>query len=159
MEEMTGFEYVHLAEVDPSFTPLPADYYNLKILSAELFEGVSGPNAKNPGAKYQKVNFQFGVTDHPKFSGRRVFERNLFYNDFTLRILRRIQDATGIVEKDGIPEWLKTLSRIQPTVKLQVVVEPDVNFDGTPNPKNLKGDGSPGDRSVINWKSGVQPTS
>jgi hypothetical protein len=164
MEEPQSFEYVHLDQIDPSFTPIDDDFYTLKILSAERREYDVKPGSKaytgTPGQKGEYINFGFAVTDSAKFAGRRVYE-SLFPNGFTFKVMRNIQDAVGISQNGDTTAWLAKLSTVQPLVKLKVAIVPDVNRDGTPNPKTAKtlADGTvvAGNKNVIDWKSGVQP--
>lgn len=159
IDEATSFQYVHLDQIDPSFTTIEEGFYNLKIVSAELREYDVKPGTKaytGPGQKGHFINFGFAVTNSPKFAGRRVYA-TLFENGFDFKVMRRIQDATGVQQNGDTSAWLGKLGSIQPIVKLKVAVVPDVMRDGTPNPKTVKGDGTPGDKNVIEFKAGVQP--
>lgn len=157
MSEFNTFEYVQLSEVDPNFADVEPGVYNMKILAAEKVNGVTkaGPNQ---GKAYERISLQYAISGHEKFSGRRMFD-SLFPNEYTFKILRRLSDNTGIAQEPGEPieSWLKKLSTVQPTVKLFVDTVPDVSFSGVPNEKNLKSDGTPGNKTVINYKKGISP--
>jgi hypothetical protein len=153
------FDYVRLQDIDPSFQALEEDVYNLRILKAEAITYTAKKDTKTAksGDEAVRYSLQFAVQGHPKYSGRRIFE-TLFPNDFTWKVFRRIMDATGIPQGDlTISDWLVALTQTQPAVRLKVEATPDVLRDGTPNPKNVRPDGSPGLKNVIAWKAGVQP--
>lgn len=133
-----SFDYTDLNQIDPSQQSLPTDMYTLKILKAELTSG----NSKSSGKPYQCVSMTMSVTDHPDCSGRRLWER-FFPGDFGLKSMRRIMDATGIVQVPGTPitEWLKELSVTQPTFKVQVQQVEDRDYKtGDPRSYDFKGD-------------------
>jgi len=155
-ETVNSFDYVHLDQIDPSFTMIDEDYYNLKLITAEQKEY---DNTAKGGKAGKFIKFGFAVQDHPKFTGRRVWPSAMFPNEFVFRILRRIQDATGVNQNGDTTGWLNKLQAIGPVLKLKVVVVPDTNYNGTPNPKTVRPDGSPGDRNDIDWKAGIQPGS
>lgn len=157
MEDQATFKYVNLNEIDPSFTNIEPGFYNLRISKAEMREYVSKKETAKLaiGQTGYYVNFALTVVGHEKFSGRKLFE-SLFENDFTFKCLRRIADATGVPQSGSLEDWLKELQTISPVVKLKVDVVSDVNRDGTANPKTVKPDGTPGEKNVISWKSGVQ---
>jgi hypothetical protein len=154
MEDVASFQHVHLDQIDPSFAPIEDGYYNLKLLSAEYREFDKTATGGKAG---EFIKFGFAIQDDPKFSGRRVWPQALFPNNFVFKVLRLIQDATGIAQNGDMKAWLVELGNIQPTLKLKVYTGPDVRFDGTPNPHTVKADGTPGDRTDIDWKAGVQP--
>lgn len=156
------WDNIHLEDIDPTFTPIPDDFYNLRFATAEkkAFVGKDG----TPGAS---VKFTFAVIDNPTYAGRRVFPENLFLNNFNLAVLRRIMDATGVQQGQmNLEEWLKTLANTGATVKLKVETIPAMKFsklpDGSresyPDPYYQKPDGTPGMKTTINYKAGVQPS-
>lgn len=155
-EAVNSFEYVHLDQIDPSFETLPTDFYNLKIVTAEMKEF---DKTATGGSKGKFIKLGLAVTGHAKYSGRRVWQ-TLFPNDFTFRILRRVQDATGVNQdaNETLEQWVTKLGKIGPTLKLQVVEVPDVLFKtGEPNPRTVKADGTPAMKNEVNFKAGVQP--
>jgi hypothetical protein len=150
--ETLSFEYVNLNDVDPSFQPLDAEVYDLRITKAEL----KPYKDRKTDEEKKRIAFTFVVTDHPKFSGRKLWE-SFFPNNFAFGTLRRIMDATGITQTGSLEDWLTELSTVQPTIRVKVDIEEDVYRDGTPNPKTVKADGTAALKNVIAWKSGVQP--
>lgn len=154
-EDVQSFRHIHLDQVDPSFQPIDENYYNLRITSAELKE-FTYKNGEKAGQTDERINLGLTVVNDPKFSGRRLYE-SLFPNGFSFRVMRRIQDATGIPQNGETESWLKELAAIGPVVKLKVIQVPDVLRDGTPNPKTVLASGDAAPKNVIDWKSGVQP--
>ncbi len=148
-----GFDYVDLNEVDPSFKPLPSDFYTLKILKEELkgFNYKKTTDSHTAGDPGEYVKFQLAVTTHPEYSGRRLFE-SLFFGRRELRGLRLLMDATGINQVPGSPitDWLKQLSEVQPEFRTKVECKPDVNRDGTVRSVDPK-TGLPQDINVVKW--------
>lgn len=153
-----AYRYTHLTEVDPSFTPIDTGFYNLKIVSSAYKTGIIG-RGKKMGEPYASLNLGFAVTGDPKFTGRRLWNSFFLPNNFDLKQLRLIMDATGVQQdaSGDIKEWGERLASIGPVVKLKVVTVPDMNFDGTVNEKNKKADGTAGDKNIIDFKAGVQP--
>lgn len=157
MEAPLDFRYVDLKDVDPNFTLLDPEVYNLRIVKAAVEEYVSQKDTKSlkMGETGTRFKMTFSVTDHPKFTGRRIWH-TFWPNDFDLKNLRRISDATGVPQTGSLADWGAELTQVQPTVKLLVSKVPDVNFSGVPNPQNTKEDGTPGERNEITFKAGVQ---
>lgn len=153
-ETVNSFQYVHLDQVDPNFTMIDEDYYNLKLITAETR---TYDKTATGGKAGEFIKLGFAVQDHPKFTGRRVYPSPLFPSEFSFRVMRHIQDATGVQQNGDTNAWLNKLQAIGPVLKLKVVIVPDASFAGVPNPKTVKADGTPGDRNDINWKAGVQP--
>lgn len=148
MAELDYFDYVDLNEVDPRLERLPEDTYTLQILSAELQSGES----RTTGKPWQCVAMRFAVTGEGKFVGRRLVER-FFTNDYSLKALRRIMDATGIRQEPGQPlsEWLKELTIQQPQIKVQIRLEDDRDYI-TKEPR-LDYKGEVAKRNVIVWSN------
>lgn len=163
MEETTNFvstwDHVNLNDVDPSFASIDEGYYNLRLTTAELRPFTYGPQHETrAGEKDELVSLSFTITGDQKFSGRRVFPSALFPNGFGKTILRRLQDAAGISQDGDFKSWLKEMTTTGPVFKLYVYNKPD-EIKGVPNPKNVKADGSAGDKPDIDWKKGIQPAS
>ena len=160
MEQTMGFEYVDLKDVDPNFTLLYGpEVYSLRITKAEMPTYIAKKTTKNQtaGDEVKYIKFTFTVVDHPKFTGRKHWEPLFGASDFNLKNLKRIEEATGVEQTGSMVDWLGQLTTIQPVIKLQIDKVPDVNFDGSINPNNLKSDGvTPKDKNVVNWKAGVQ---
>jgi hypothetical protein len=163
-EPQFAFRYADLKDVDPNFTLLDGpEVYSFRITKAELTSYTAKTTNKNQtaGDEVDYVKLTLTVTNHPKFSGRKLWEP-LFPGDFSLKTLKRIEEATGIVQTGSMESWLAEVSQIQPTIKAQVDQVPDLMKEpGTgnmiPNPKTVKSDGTAGLKNVVNWRSGVQP--
>jgi hypothetical protein len=143
-------------DVDPTFNPIDADIYNLRLTKAELR---SYTDAKS-GTEKDRVALAFTVVAHDKYSGRKIFE-TLFPGNFAFVVLHRLADAVGIPQVGGMEDWLAELTQTQPVVKVSVSKVPDGKTfkDGTfvPNPKTVRPDGTPSDTNRIEWKAGIQP--
>jgi hypothetical protein len=154
-DTVESFDYVNLQDVDPSFQTLPTAVRTLQVAKAEIapFTYKNGPKA---GTEGQRLAFTFVVTDDAEYSGRRIFE-SLFPGTFTFKGLRRLMDATGIVQTEGTPlaEWLAELQSESPKFKIQVIQEDDIDRK-TGAPKSLDIKGNPTKRNVLNWRE-VQP--
>lgn len=153
------FEYADLKHVDPNFTLLDGpEVYAFRITKAEIAKYVAKKTTERQtaGQEVSYIKLTLTVTDHNKFTGRKIWEP-LFYSEFSLKILKRIEQATGVEQTGSMTDWLTELSNIQPVIRLQVDQVPDVDREGNPNPKNVKPDGTPGLKNVVNWKAGVQP--
>lgn len=155
-----GFEYTDLNEVDPNFKAIDQDFYNLKILKAELKEYTRKKDTKyhKAGEIDKYVKFTLAVTAHPNYSGRRLFE-SLFFGGSATRTLRKIQDFTGVQQVPGSPlaDWLVLLSETQPVFKTQVLkIEDREGFNHDGPVKNFETDGvTPAKVNVVNWKEVV----
>lgn len=154
--EAMGFKYVNLSEIDPNFTPVDPGFYNLRVAKAELRTYIRQKDGKSgvAGTEGEFVNFRFTITGHDRFSGRTLFE-SLFPSEFTFKILRRIQDNSGVQQTGSLEDWLKELNAVQPVIKLMVDLIPDVYGNGTANPKTVKPDGTPSMKNAVNWRGGV----
>jgi hypothetical protein len=150
-----SFDYVFLGDIDLSYKPIPAGVYTLQVVSSgtKEFEYKKGEKA---GTKGSKLNMQFAVTDHDEYSGRRVFA-GFFPNDFDLRSLRRLQDATGVLQEEGEPltEWAARLAEIKPTFKIPVLLTNAKDFSRKGQDR-LDENGNPILENTLNWKE-VQP--
>lgn len=146
MEQSNNFEYVFLGDVDPTFKPIDAGPYNLRVIKAFIkpFKYSKGARAGETG---EQIKLQLAVTDHPQYSGRRVFA-TLFPNDFSLRALRRLQDNTGVVQEGNEPiaDWLARLASEGAVFNVQVNVTERTGADGAPVSDN-----------DVDWKT-IQPS-
>lgn len=126
---VVGFEFVDLNEIDPTFKPIDDGIYCLKVLKAELKAYTAKTDTKNQkaGDQGQFVKFQLAVVNDDQYAGRRVFPKPLFPGNRAFRALRKIMDATGIVQEVGMPlaDWLNLLSTTQPEFKAKVTQVPD----------------------------------
>ena len=142
-----GFSYVDLNEVDPNIKPLPTDFYQLKVLKAEVKEFKyknATKGGKQPGDIGEYIKFQLAVTNNDTYAGRRLFP-TLFFGARELRTLRKLMDATGVIQAPATPiaGWLAQLAEIQPEFKVQVLL-----VDG----KDAGPDGKPIPENQINWR-------
>lgn len=149
------FEYADLNTIDPSFKPMDTDTYTVTVLDAayKTFDKTS-----TGGKKGSFIKFQLAVTDHPKFSGRRVFP-TMFPSDFTLKVLRKIADESGVGQDPGTPltDWLKKLVEYKATFRVGIVKREDrtwnretKSFSG--EPKSYNADGSVAEINELDWK-------
>ena len=151
VDTITSFTHANLNEIDPSFDCIPEDMYTLKILKVELkdFAYKEGNKKGIPvGTPGQYIKFNLAVTDHEKFAGRRVFP-TLFPNAYSLKVLRRLADKTGVPQEPEEPldGWLARMSEIQPEFKTKV------EFAKDREGKVLMNDyGKPADNAV-DWRT------
>lgn len=147
------FDWVDLNEIDPSDKPVPRDVYTFKVLSINKKEFVYKNPSKtaNVGDKGEFISLKMAITDHPDFAGRK-FSESLFMRRTTLQILRRIADATGVMQEPGtaLDEWFAQVNEVQPEFKAPVIVVPDTEKDG--KAKLDLATGKPLDKNVILWK-------
>jgi hypothetical protein len=143
----------HLSNIDPSLSTVPAGFYNLRVNKVT----VKSFTKKADGTSFRKIFVTYVIVDNPDYSGRKVSE-NYFW-DAGLKHLKLIQDNAGVEQADGekLTEWMKRLVAEGCAVRLYVGEKPDLNFDGTPNPGNVKGDGSAGTKNFISWHKGIAP--
>ena len=147
------FDWVDLNEVDPTDRPVPRDTYTLKVLSInkKKFTYKNPSKTANVGDEGEFISLKMAVTDHPEYAGRK-FTESLFMRRTTLQILRRIADATGIMQTPGtaLDEWFAQVNEVQPEFKVPVIVVPDTERDG--KPKLDLATGKPLDKNIILWK-------
>ena len=150
-EQVQSWQYVDLNEIDPNVQPLPEGVYTLKVLRAEHKEGIG----KTSGKAYEQVKFALAVTDHEDYSGRRLWEA-FFPGNYGAKAMRRIADATGIMQEPGttLIDWLVVLSEKQPTFKVPISQVEDLDKDGKARSFDVKG--NPAKVNKINWFA-VQP--
>ena len=149
-----AFEFVNLNEIDPSQKGLPEGVYTFQIVKAAFVR----KEATNDKPAYAVVKLQFAVVDHPDLAGRRMFG-DFYMNDFNLKNLRRIMDATGVAQEPGeaLPAWVERLGQVQPTFKIPVQEKAATEYlgkgaDGKAiRAPKLKEDGSPEMESVLNY--------
>lgn len=147
---VVDFEFVNLSEIDPSFNAIyPEGVYDLKVIKMEQVERIAkqGPNK---GVARKAVNVQLAITNHESLNGRRLFE-TFYPSDFTLKIFRRLTDATGVHQSPGTPltEWFGEMTQVQPEFKTKVQEVDDVDF--TTGQVRTNSDGTPVKKNKINW--------
>jgi hypothetical protein len=165
-EQANDFRYINLNEVDPNFDLLDPQVYTFRISKAELrpytVKTANPTQGLSVGDQNVYVNIQFTVTNDPKFSGRKHYE-SLFPSRVSFKNLRKIQDTTGIPQTSTMEDWLKSLSDIQPSVKLKIDKVEDVRYvkgaDGkyttVANEHTANADGTPSLKNAVDWKAGV----
>lgn len=141
------FEYIHLADIDPNFSPIDEGVYTLKVMKLEYRQPKSGGNTYISG--------QFAVTGNNKFTGRRLFN-SFFGNDFDKRTLRRIADNTGVAQQptESFGSWMDRISEVQPTFRVFVTKEADTSWDKEKQSRVLRLDDN-GKEVIVNkirWK-------
>lgn len=148
------FSYVNLQEIDPAYSTLPTAVYTLQLQKASV-KSFTYKNGDKAGQTGSFASFQFVVLDDPEFSGRKLFDSK-FPSQGTLKDLRRLMDATGIVQEAGedLGEWLGRVANESPKVKILVIQKEDLDKNG--NPKSLDFQGKPAKVNVLNWRE-VQP--
>jgi len=123
------FEYVHLNDVDPNFAPIEQGVYTLtirelrrrsyffkpddpKVLSGDAVEGE---------VKGDRITYRAVISDHPELAGRTV-RGTLWPRQSTFKALRRLADATAIIQDDeeGFDTWLERVEAEAPTVNCLV---------------------------------------
>lgn len=146
-----SFDYVFLGDVDLSYKPIPAAVYTLQVVkfAAQEFTYKKGEKAGTTGSL---LKFQFAVTDHEEYSGRRLFS-SFFPNDFDLRSLRRLQDATGVLQEQNEPisEWATRLAEIKPTFKIPVLLTTAKDF-AVKGKDRVDENGNVIMENTLNWK-------
>lgn len=121
MSDLT-FDYLKLQEVDPNFTPVPRDVYTLKIVGTKTAP-YTVKNGERAGEEGQRIEFQFGIVGHPTETGRKLYH-SFFPGVFAQKALRRIMDATGVVQGDDMDfkAWLELIAQEQPEARYLVEV-------------------------------------
>lgn len=151
VDSLNSFDYVFLGDVDLSYKPIPAGVYTLQVIKGELkdFQYKKGPRAGTSG---NMLKFQFAVTDNENYSGRRLFA-TFFSNDFDLRNLRRIQDATGVFQEvdEPLTEWAVRLAEVKPTFKIPVFLANAKDFSQRDKDR-LDENGNTVPENTLNWR-------
>ena len=116
-QPIADFEYLHLSDVDPDFSPkpVPKDVYTLQVLKIEQRTPKNGT-----GKPY--FNASYAIVDG-KFNGRKLFE-SYFANSFDFKKLRKLSDVTGVQQKpsEAFESWVGRISEVQPTFRIPVDV-------------------------------------
>jgi hypothetical protein len=128
-DEPITFQFIDLNEIDPTFKPIDEGIYTLKVLKAELktYTAKQDTKTQKTGDTGQFVKLQLAVVNDDNYAGRRIFPKPLFPGNRTFRALRKIMDATGVMQEVGMPieDWLNLLSTVQPEFKTKVTQVPD----------------------------------
>src|SRR2546426_2027030 len=134
-----NFDYVDLRAVDPNYTAIPEDVYQLKVIKLVLSK-TSGNNGK---AVKPYVKGTFAVTNSDKHSGRRLFHNfwNIQENSSRdAKDLKKLSDAVGIQPNAGFASWLETMTQESPTFKVPVRQVDAIDF--TTREVKLNADGT-----------------
>jgi hypothetical protein len=113
------FNFVNLTQVDPNYTAIDEGVYTLKVIKMAI-QNTKGNN----GAEVKPyLACTFSVSNHEKFSGRRLFHN--FWNvtdnsGFDAKALRRIADATGVPQDGDFRAWVEAETTQQPEFKVEV---------------------------------------
>ena len=142
---MSDFEYINLNEVDPTIKPIPDGNYTLRIVKAEVKNGV-GKTSQKP---YRRFEVAAQVVNNATYGGRQIYD-GLFVNNAAskeARFLRKIMDATGVTQEEGQPleDWFTSLATAKPEFNAIVKTRTYV-----------RGNGDPGESNCIDFNS-VQP--
>lgn len=147
MSVETSFDHVDLKNVDPNFTPVPMGEYTLQVVKAErkefVYKKANPVSGTKPGDTGNYISMSFAITDDDNFSGRRIFS-TLFSGEGTFRNLRRLMDATGVIQEDGegLIEWVERLGAANAVFKATVEVIQEKDATGELVPKN-----------AVSWKT------
>lgn len=130
----TTFEYADLNTIDPELKPIPKGVYDLQLrnIAKRSFtykKDIPKRDIKE-GDPGEFISVTFIVTNDDEHSGRRLTP-TLWPGDGALRVLRRIMDATGIVQESGqaLEDWYEVLTQEAPFVRCFVNEGPDNNGD------------------------------
>jgi hypothetical protein len=117
--DFAGFEYLDLNTIDPT-NSLPAGFYNLKVLGAQMLPHVNGPNSKEPGKNTTKIQFKFTVLDGDKAG--RVITSTIFESIMAGVSLRKLMDATGVAQGAGeaFASWLDRVIDVAPDFRVMI---------------------------------------
>lgn len=128
------FEYVNLNEIDPTLKPVPAASYKQRLVKTSVINGIG----KNSGKPYTRFEVQTQIIDHPQQGGRAVFGSLFPSGQKEMRFLRRLMDATGVVQSEGEPlgEWFGRLATDKPEFQGVVGVESYTTSTGESKEKN-----------------------
>lgn len=122
-----SFEYVNLADIDPTDKPLPTGMYELQVLTMKLekYTPKSGPNA---GVEKERISASFAVVGDNPFAGRRLFHR-FYLNPLSLRDYRKMAEVTGVNLNQPADAAALEFSTLQPTFKTMVVCKQQLDWN------------------------------
>jgi hypothetical protein len=153
LAQVVDFENLNLNDIDPTFKPVEDGVYILKLLGLQWKE-FAGKQESNQGQVYVSLNGKFGITNHPKHSGRKLYHNFFLGNNYELKALRRIMDATGVAQNPGetLKDWAGRISVEAPTFKAAVAQQQAKDFttkQGRVDPLS----GEPVMEAVINFRN------
>ena len=148
---MADFEYFNIMEVDPNFTPVEEGIYKVRINKMTKKSKTYPDDPSRDTLVW--VNGDFVITDHEKFSGRRLFPTFWLSNSFDLKALRKVADRTGVVQTPGqsFEDWLDSLTTQQPEIKVKIDIVPVIDRV-TKQPKVDEYSGKPLMENKINFR-------
>jgi len=118
-----SFQHLNLDEIDPEFTPIDEDRYDLQIQEMKLVTFVY-KSGVNQGKEGERIAVRLVVVNHDEFSGRTLFEA-IWPREGGFKSLRRIMDATGIQQSGDLESWLAEVSSTNPVVNVLIKKVPD----------------------------------
>lgn len=151
--QVVDFENLNLNDIDPTFKPVEEGPYVLKLLGLAWKES-TGKKETNQGTVYVSLNGKFGITNHPKHSGRKLYHNFFLSNSYELKALRRIMDATGVAQNPGetLKGWAERISVESPMFKVPVKQQQAKDFttkEGRVDPAS----GEPVMENVIDFRN------
>jgi hypothetical protein len=153
MSDFESFEYVNLADIDPTDKPVPTGVYDLMVMkmALEKYSPKQGPNA---GKEKERISAQIAITGDNPFAGRRLFHR-FYLNTLSLRDLRKLAEATGMNLNQPVDALVADFTTIQPAFKCKVNCQQAMTFDKPPVPVVDPVSGKPVEENVIVWREAI----
>lgn len=140
-DQFTDFDHLDLSTVDPSRQPIPEDFYNFQLVSAQQRE-FSYKKGDRAGETGKLLKLKFVIVDDEKFSGRPVF-MTLFEGNRAAKFLKRLEVVTGITKEadETTLAWLERMAASDPPAvfadRLRVVeTDRENQFTGEPEKDN-----------------------
>ena len=155
--QFDNFTYPHLKSVDPNYSPIEQNGYQLRLIKFEL---ASLPESNGKPAKpYLKGTF--AVTKDPKYSGRRL--NHVFWNILDggsrdMKDIKKFADATGLQQTDGqtFPQWVESVNQVAPEFKAEVFNREQTKWNGVTQTREVvvnEATGEPERENQINFRS------
>jgi hypothetical protein len=145
-----NFEYFNLNDIDPTFHAIETGIYGFRVNKME-YKTVVPKSGKNQGVEVPLIQGNFTVINHDQFSGRRLRHTFWLTNTFDQKSLRRLMDATGILQEPGEPlsAYVERFSAAEPPAEFKTYV---VKVTKEEDPLT----GKPGEDNEMKWNN-VQP--
>ena len=149
------FNFVNLTQVDPNYTAIDEGVYQLKVIKLAVNK-TKGDNGKEVKPYLAGT---FSVSNHEKFSGRRLFHN--FWsitdnNSFDAKALRRLADASGVPQEGDFLVWVDEMTTQQPEFKVQVKKQAPTTWNKETKTREIKvgpdGNALP-DENVIDFRN------
>ena len=121
--EAVEFEHIIIMQIDPTFKPIDEGFYTLQVNKLTPKTGVA-KSGKNSGKPYMFLNGSFTVVNDENFSGRKLWKSFWASNPVDLKDLRRLADATGVVQEAGqtLSEYAAVYETLNPPAQFKVFV-------------------------------------